>query len=1576
MTDQELIELVETRPPEEWTGEELRLLRERLAQSPELRAAVWEHVQLDAALGEALGEVQVSVERLVALSRAQTWRPLKYGLAISLLAAALGVGAFGIWKLTRAPGPGAAGAGGAGVAQVPPQGGRPGKSADGLQSSETPPGGNANPRTPSQTQGETAPGAGQAVELAQEPWVIAAMGAPAPPFAEAAFDDFAPEKTGIDELARWFAPIQPGSLQLERRRGSSPLLSGVVKLRAPWREDTALQIAVAEDDGFQIHVFSGREGVTLSHFRGRDPAWCAYTTTREAGQNTPRTLALAGGDDGRYRRVGEGSVSLHWHAGQLALARGDLLLASAPLAAFPEEVFIQGRARWLGIGVFRSHGLPPDPPPRPVVVGADQPAQLSWSEALPKGARWQKLADATVQLSADRTNAVASAAIRLPQDGLYEMIVQVEGAEAGTGVFLGDGQGPIARVGFFRDERSGRVTFGYLSPDDARETANFDQSGQPVPFAAPKQWLRLVLGLGVFKAWTSGDGTHWSYLPESFPPVRQLGSTHVGLYCLPARSPRKIAMRNLQVRELSTLTALAPAELCERAEALDDLPDLGAWLKAVCECEPEGVDPADWRRACALRTMAASPSPELGQRLLLALTSDGLRRPLAVETKLRLLEEAILLGDLGQRETAVRLAAMYEELARIADDQIAAQTGVEPTDENQSLPSPQAFSQIAAALRSAPTAPGVAIEAFPDALVRRQFLRLVQAQQWEQTALALRQWRFWDGTPAGRERERRQTLTTRMIDWALAAVGRDAPRLSPPADWGNPAAWRHPLIEELSKEGYNILAEFDAALEGGAYQDACQIISTADTAGALGLLPDSRENELLVSLAESVALALRDHPPLQTAMQEAFAPAGRLRVREAMADGDARRLQAATVQFMGTDAAALAHAWLGDRAASLGDFSRAITHYESALASCGAADRPAIAARLRLAAAMLGRDLGEPVQVDVEYGGVRLTAAEFERLVAESRAAHRFSTAGVAAAAESLPLPPPGAYALQPLWEFPGTRGPDLAQAPADTDWAARQLSLTPAGDRIYLSDSFQLVALDASSGQPKWTVPPAGEVSVHLWSGVSTRPLIAGDRLFWRRLTRDRPQLTCISAADGKLLWTASLASWIVVSEPLWLQEALYVLAVQKRQDRTLQLALLSLDEATGQMKSSVPLVEIRDYWDGRCPSDAVVSGDRIIATVAGCVLACDSAGHVRWLRRQTWLAPPLEQQPREQPLSPPIVAGQRVYVSQRGARLVQCLDTDTGRQIWQFASPDVWRVAALAGEVAVVEMRTGLCGLDAETGRLLWRREGDRRFEGAVGDASGRVLCLDRVGQSPERQWPELAWLDGATGAETARWPLMSLAGKERRVGPLAIHPGGAWLLAGEGKHEPKRTIYSVQPAAGPALAGRTRDDGFGTWIDDLPRKVGDELATALPGWRLVACQPSPRLGLYPWQNETNVAVTAATHSAPACFVRRVELPQDAAARLVLRVGREGDQSWTLEVRAAGRTLLSEEVSRKTAPSGWLEREVDLNELAGRAVWISLSQQTAADGQPAPAFWKGAQIVLADGKLLVGALQRRAQR
>ena len=71
---------------------------------------------------------------------------------------------------------------------------------------------------------------------------------------------------------------------------------------------------------------------------------------------------------------------------------------------------------------------------------------------------------------------------------------------------------------------------------------------------------------------------------------------------------------------------------------------------------------------------------------------------------------------------------------------------------------------------------------------------------------------------------------------------------------------------------------------------------------------------------------------------------------------------------------------------------------------------------------------------------------------------------------------------------------------------------------------------------------------------------------------------------------------------------------------------------------------------------------GDNFVAVMAGTVLCCDSAGKLRWVRRQEWLTPREDRDWGRQYQQPPLVAGDRLLVTQPGVAAVECLDPDSG--------------------------------------------------------------------------------------------------------------------------------------------------------------------------------------------------------------------------------------------------------------------------------------------------------------------------
>ncbi len=95
---------------------------------------------------------------------------------------------------------------------------------------------------------------------------------------------------------------------------------------------------------------------------------------------------------------------------------------------------------------------------------------------------------------------------------------------------------------------------------------------------------------------------------------------------------------------------------------------------------------------------------------------------------------------------------------------------------------------------------------------------------------------------------------------------------------GVPLRRRQPLLERLSREGYNVLAELEATLQAQAYREACQVISMSMVTEGLGLLPDGEDQRLWTSLPLAIERAMRKHPALRETMQDEFGALAELRV--------------------------------------------------------------------------------------------------------------------------------------------------------------------------------------------------------------------------------------------------------------------------------------------------------------------------------------------------------------------------------------------------------------------------------------------------------------------------------------------------------------------------------------------------------------------------------------------------------------------------------------------------------------------------------------------------------------------------
>jgi outer membrane protein assembly factor BamB len=656
-----------------------------------------------------------------------------------------------------------------------------------------------------------------------------------------------------------------------------------------------------------------------------------------------------------------------------------------------------------------------------------------------------------------------------------------------------------------------------------------------------------------------------------------------------------------------------------------------------------------------------------------------------------------------------------------------------------------------------------------------------------------------------------------LVDWIESLAAREASARGTGEVARQKDSWREPLVEELSKEAYNALTELKAVLESEAWEDAARLVTSLDPGTAPGVAPYVNDRSLLTSLPVAVQLALEDYPELRRSLADKFAALAKLRIAQAINAGDAATIELATVQFAGTAAAEEAHRWLGDRALVAGHFERAIGEYERARGTGSAADEE-IGPRMRLAAAMLGRDAGAPVTKSVTFGEVTMPAAEFESLIAEMKG--RGSPESVGGALASPRVPKPSGFEAQmrsrldgPVGERPQEevgRRTNQHRVP----WADRQIATVVEKDTLYVSNHFQVAAYELTSGRRKWQsqTPPLPMQRAQEWAMIPMRPLVSGDRIFVRLLYSPNPILACLEKSSGKLLWIGEAREReLLVSDPLIIQGQLVALGVAIQADQQGMLRLWTYDAQSGEIVRHRDLVQLRSTWGARTCCEAAVVEDGLVAALGGATVAVNAAGMVRWVRTQVAFPADEDQRWVLQMYDRPLVDGERVFVAQPGVRTVDCLAVATGRRRWSVVLPEVVGIVGVAGDVLVVRTEAGLRGLNVKDGTTQWRYAAGDLFSFQLVD--GERLLVARREKAPkqaERWQTRLVWLNVADGAPVATTVIAELTDNDPRMGPLVTYKDRLFTFFGRGQHDPNRDVVELVPR-GDADAAVARADAW---------------------------------------------------------------------------------------------------------------------------------------------------------------------
>ncbi len=1445
MTDQQLIDLVQNKSPEDLSVEELELLSRRLEESPELRAALAERLEMDRILCDALRRVRFSVDQI--LQRYEQRKPVPRASITSRMPILIGVAAIAIvagvvavvvlQAKSRPPvqtviADGASTPVDSQTAHQPQQPVQPSQLSQLSQLSQPPhltPPNLALAQTPSVVQKPTEPQPQPVVAPPTPAVVVPAVAVisdtPAdmtPAMAQRVYQvvEINDQRMTDDVVNRWLSGV-PGVPSEQAMRDQAVELNGVTRLKVDWEAGSVTRLWFRQHpQKFDLHFWNGGQGVTLNYFSDGDTArrcLTAYIATRKDTGPRPATLSLLANDEQRLWRAMSGGVpgyalqmDLRYdrQRGQLIVSSADAPVLSVPMIAAPDEIYLEGHLAINRIESVPAASLQPIVSPFGPAHELTKPAELKWLADRPAGSDLEKRADGSVALVTENTDRLAWAAAMIQRDGIGEIDLQLEGAAPGDGIYLGDAQGkPLYPIGFYTERgESGRLLVERGNLNDPRTDLQTDPHGPAAAFISGKLWVRLLFACGNVKYWISSDGQNWA---QSFDQnmVQANGSIQsVGLYAAPGKEHRALVLRSITLRNLPLLSAMAPTDLIRRVPALNLKPDdrYTQWMQAVNACRPADVDAALWTRAAAIHSLSTGEVAYAGPLIVDALVSVAMeqRRPWA--EKLRLIDEAALMLPRVDGGEWPRIQRYYD---RVAADAIG---------DGEMRP----YTRIARDFERVPLRFTQGVRTTFEPLIRAEIINLAYTGQWQPLYTLCRWVKFQQRVARPNE--------TDLVEWAeaLAADGlgdgfRTAANVNSPRN----APWRNPMVPEISKEGYSDLLELRAAVNRSAWNDACHVLVKLNTrGGGRGLLPTAGDGQLLVNWPVALDRMMREHPELCDTLRKDFAAEARLRVRQAIESADPEAVEAESLHYYGTDESAEAQAWLGEAAILEGEPARAAGHYRRALRMTSGPNRDRIEAGLRLANAMLGQT-ATAGSVESQFASARISAAELDSL----RQQHA-TNGGVASPVTTIaaaPAPASASFDAVARARYEGEVGenngpPDAS--PVRSDFVARQIALAVYGNQLLLSNRFQVASYDLGPGTLKWRTELSRDESrgqfpgkMFAWPGAAARPIIAGGRIFVRRLQRVNGQdgrdtaatLACMERANGNVIWSnAADPINMILTDPILIQDRIYVVSAKNIDGREWTLMLATYDPQSGALISQKQLMSMRESGANLLTVQIAAIEDGFVITAMGTVMAIDVAGDIRWTRQEMTLPPRVDHGWVSQGQDAPIVDGDHCFIAQPGTRTILCIDNASGELKWRRIVPAILKVIGLVDQRLIIRTEDGFVALNPADGRQLWASVAENVLCADLCGGPGGLLYVsgERIENNQFR--PTFVWLDLATGIEKARTPLDALKHQGPRFGPMVTAGNRLFALASAGRDNefaPNRDLVEFVPrGAAPVIRG----------------------------------------------------------------------------------------------------------------------------------------------------------------------------
>jgi len=1310
MNDAQLIQKVLETPTEDFSAEEIRLLRSRLAESEGLRAALNDRLRLDQHLVDALGASGETPDEFMAklLKRQQqlasATKVRSLGIVLTL-AACLAVAASLTWMWIPKPQP--IDVADQAITNPEPQIDQPQKpprnrsSVTSTTSPNEPP-----PRLPDSSDFATP-------SPQPEPMVPETDSLPAP---WQQFEELEPvsysqllslpendERSSVSEsrLKEWFTSasdhLHHQMSTLKQGDHTRTRLKGWFRLRGGFPKHAALRLQLDDTHKVRFHFYNGDDGVTVYHHRHDHAPWFAYAMRRGEDRIQPTDFRVV--DSDAYRSTRSESrrypaIHIYYDDANrdLVFHRGDVELIRVHRDAPPEEIYVEGeffvrQLKWVKVNDF-----PAPFEDWPIQQIVDRPSDLDWQFHLSDGATLEQAGNGSVTIRSNDTDNHSWAWHKIPGYGPRMVELKLTGVDNVHAVFLADVHSdpdktprvnPFDGLEFSRNKRTDGIHARFAHCWDTGE-ADYKPLESPKSEVGSEVWVRLLHAAGNVWAWTSIDGKRWALHPGRMSNAKS-DFNYFGFGAARSKGDFSVTVEQIRVRSLPRLTSLLSEDQWKSLAQISR-EDLRRSKKPL-----EDLNLSDDLQVIA-STLRRIQAEDFYTDSLQDTTELILNQLDTIEAKQDALREMLLLSRSWPLQKHQRKYIHWTE-RRFADLHQA---------QNNSK-NPPSFASLRRDLFHLPHFNRESDQVLSDELLNEVLLTDIQQNRWESIldACETMQRYYWQD-------QRSFDRNFRIVNWAGGVAIRHIDRASVSGKYLSRRDSGSVLVDDLSKEAFNISAELNAALASGAIQDACRLITQIPPTAAKGLAPSGDDMDHHYSVPAAIHLAAEQHPALPETMRSEYSDLAMIRVNSAIQQGNLQLAELVTLQFYQTPAAAKAHLWLGDLALARGDLAEATQHYLSARSAADQDLTDQLVTRLNI----LGYNAEESTSSNtISIGTQELSLADLVRSTKPLRESIRSNTSRTSTTpTNSQPFPQSVKLGERPLdidWKW----GHDVSRVPSDirarnVDWRARQMAIQLDGKLAYVNNRFQVACIDLETSKRVWQQEQVEQNrgKAHDFPLQACQPLLVGDVVLTRMLHEKGFALYALNQKDGKRIWHSNLdGQLILATDPIAAAGRVLLVTLKEVGQSTLDVRLSRIDIETGQFVDHRSLFRIRESWFDRGIGTLHLVDDRLIIDLGGALAACNVGGQLQWVRKQLTYPSNIDSSWVRQAPSQLVALGERGISYHAGMLFMDCYNLDNGKKIWSIPAIDILGIAPWDEETVLVRYRHQFALVSAKNGERL---------------------------------------------------------------------------------------------------------------------------------------------------------------------------------------------------------------------------------------------------------------------------------